>query len=128
MPGEPGEICLVDGYDRRAHIASDLSSGRTEDGWCGQVKDVGRELAQYLVDPTRGNGDRQIPVDRERYGRDPLHRRPTFTRRTRAWSDNQGFVTTVLEKLKDAEDGVGDAIALRQEALGGNRHSHVTKL
>jgi hypothetical protein len=128
MPGEPGEICLVDGYDRRAHIASDLSSGRTEDGWCGQVKDVGRELAQYLVDPTRGNCDRQVAVDRERHRRDPLDQGPTFARRTRAWSDDQSFVAAVLQKLKDAENGVGDAVALRQQEHRGNRHSHVIRL
>jgi len=103
MPGESGEVGLVNGYHGRPDVASHPGRGRTENGWRRKVNDVGRELTQNPADPPRGNGQRQVSVYRERYRRDPLDRRPSSERGPRPGSENQSFVTVGFQMIENPE-------------------------
>jgi hypothetical protein len=126
IAGQEGRhVGLVDGHRRQRQPLGDRDPVRAERERRGQMHDLRLEQAQRRLQPRARQADREGAVagngDRER----PHHRRSGVVGgAAAAGGEHQRLVAVALEMLEDPEDRVGDAVDLRQEALGYHSDTH----
>ena len=124
VPGEPGDVGLVDRDGRDAQPAGRAQGDRSEHDRRRQVHDVGPELHERPLHRGIGQPHRERPVARQRERPHADHGHPAVVRLARSRRDDQDLVTQQPELLDDVAHGVRDAVDLGQEGLGDQGYAH----
>jgi hypothetical protein len=122
--GVGDEVRLVVGDDGDARAAGGETGEDPQRGGRGEVQDVGCEAVQQAPHARRHRRDGEPRVDQAGDPHHPHDGIPGMLRRSPPRGDDESLVAATAEVLQEGGDGAGDAVDLREEALGHDRHAH----